>query len=234
MIKIVKRLMLFYFSLFYSLCFAADNSSMTVFWFDEMEEGNQPVQVRYLVTPGYLRIDNGQAQDDFILFDVTNKTIFSVNHNDKTILLIKNSNWEQPKFDFTPELSRVTLKDAPSVSGKQVQSYQVKVKDEVCINVQYVADIYPNEMKLFRQYQETLSSQQIRSLSSTPEEMKTPCFMLDVIYNDGGYYDLGMPIMEWHNRGYVRLLKEHKVEALQKDLFNLPDTYQQYSVGRSQ
>lgn len=210
------------------------NSKATVFWFDELEAGVDPVQVRYLVTSDFLRIDNGNMQDDFILFDAMKKTIFSVSHEDKTILVIENSNWVKPVHKFKTDIVQAPLEGAPVISGKKVQGYKVMVDGEVCTNIQFIPGLYKSEMQVLKQYQKTLSSQQIRNLVNTPEHMKTPCFMLDVAYNDGGYYDLGMPVQEWHNRGYAKYLKEYKTGNIPESYFKLPVDYKKYSVGGSQ
>ena len=232
--KCFKLILLFSLSLFYSLSLASEDILVTVLWFDELEASRAQIQTRYLITPQYLRIDNGDLHDDFILFDVTKKIIFSVNHEDKTILLIKSDNWKKPDYEFVADISHETLEGAPAILGKQVKGYKVKVNGEVCTNIQYIPDIYKKEMDVLKHYQQTLSSQQIRSLSHTPEHMKTPCFMLDVAYNDGGYYDLGLPIQEWHNRGYARYLKDYKQEKIAASIFKLPKAYKQYSIGISQ
>ena len=41
-----------------------------------------------------MRIDNGQADDDFILFDAIKQVIYSINHDDQTILTIKSNTLE--------------------------------------------------------------------------------------------------------------------------------------------
>ncbi|MCW8853959.1 MAG: hypothetical protein OQK76_10655 [Gammaproteobacteria bacterium] len=232
MIKASQFILMFWLCLFTQLTMA--NTKATVFWFDELDAGVDPVQVRYLVTTKYLRIDNGGLQDDFILFDAEMKIIYSVNHADKTILVIKNNNWLKPKYDFSIDVKQAPLEGAPIISGKQVQGYKVIVDGEVCTNIQFIPGMYKNEMNILKKYQMTLSSQQIRNLGNTPEHMKTPCFMLDVAYNEGGYYDLGMPVHEWHNRGYARYLKEYKSQNIPESFFQLPKDYKKYSVGVSQ
>lgn len=210
------------------------NTKATVFWFDELEAGVEPVQVRYLVTPYYLRIDSGNLQDDYILYDAVKKTIFSINHADKTILVIQSSNWMKPDYGFKTDIVQAPLEGAPVISGKQVQSYKVMVDGEVCTNIQFIPGMYQDEMKILKNYQRTLSSQQIRNLGNTPEHMKTPCFMLDVAYNEGDYYDLGLPVQEWHNRGYAKYLKDYKTQNVPEAFFKLPENYKQYSVGITQ
>ena len=229
MIKACKFILALSLCLVHQLTIA--NTKATVFWFDELDSGVDPVQVRHLVTTKYLRIDNGNLQDDYILFDVLEKVIYSVNHADKTILVIKNNNWMKPKYDFSIDVTQMPLEGAPIISGKQVQGYKVLVDGEVCTNVQFIPGMYKKEMRILKNYQMTLSSQQIKNLANTPEHMKTPCFMLDVVYNEGDYYDLGMPVHEWHNRGYAKFLKEYKSQSIPENYFELPKDYKKYSVG---
>ena len=232
MINIYKIILMLSLFSFHQLAMA--NNKTTVFWFDELEAGIDPVQMRYLVTPSYLRIDNGNTQEDFILFDVEKKTIFSVNHLDRTILVIRDNQWKKPGYDFKTDVVQAPLEGAPVISGKQVQGYKVMVDGEVCTNIQFIPGMYESEREVLKKYQRTLSSQQIRNLANTPEHVKTPCFMLDVAYNEGNYYDLGMPIQEWHNRGYAKFLKEHKIQNVPDSIFILPKDYRQYTVGAGQ
>ena len=84
-------------------------------------------------------------------------------------------------------------------------------------------------MKLFRDYQTSLSGQLVASLHNTPEEYRTPCFLLHQVHNQGDYYSKGMPIQEWHSRGYMKRLKNYSREKVSDELFKLPQGYEEYS-----
>ena len=223
----MRTVLLILFSLFYVVPGMA-NVEATVFWYQEKEQNMSVTKIRYLVTDQFIRIDEGQADDDFILFDVTKKTIYSVNHDDHTILEIKNQDWTMPEFDFKREVVLGELKDAPSVAGKTVKRYLLTANDEVCMDIQYLPGTYPDEMRIFHQYQLVLSGQQVVMINNTPQEMQSPCFLLDQVYDDGDYYNKGLPIQLWHSRGYARLLVDFKKEHVPAELFFLPSGYSMY------
>ena len=131
-----------------------------VFWYQEKEAIAQPVMMRYVVTDDFMRIDEGNINDDYILFDADKKEIYSINQQDQTILHIKNFKWEKPDFSFDTSVVVHTLDDAPQIAGKQVQHYQLKAVNDVCTSVQFVPGMFKNEMKMFYDYQAVLSGQQ--------------------------------------------------------------------------
>ncbi len=221
--------------LFIVLFFYAANAfsaiQATVFLYEEKEQNTPPVNMRYLLTRKYMRIDNGQQTGDYILFDRKHKKIFSINHDDKTILVINNNHWEKPVFKFQTKILQNKLLQAPEVSGQSMVDYWVKADDKLCSRFQLLPEKFRQEMKVFHEYQKVLSGQQVKSIRHTPVEMQTPCFLVDQVYNDGAYYLEGLPVQEWHSRGYAKFLKDYKQEKVNPELFLLPDGYKEYSVN---
>jgi len=203
----------------------------TVFLYEEKENDFPPANVRYLLTKKFMRIDNGHESDDYILFDREDKKIFSVNNEDQTILVINSKLWEKPDLKFPTKIFRKKLLQAPKISGQSLVDYSVKADNEVCSRYQLLPDMFKEEMNVFHEYQKILSGQQVKSLKLTPNEMKTPCFLVDQIYNDGSYYLEGVPVQEWHNRGYAKILKDFKQEEIKPDLLLLPKEYKKYSIN---
>jgi len=217
------------------LCFNASyifaDVDVASFMYEEKESGTESVNVRYLVSDKFLRIDNGGLQDDFLLFDRKKKIIFSVNQVDKSILVINPYKWTPPEFSFSVKIDKKILDNAPKIAGKKVMDYSAFANDELCHRVQLLPDTYRDEMKAFVEYQNVLSGQQAKIISHTPAEMQTPCFLLDQVYNAGDYYRLGLPVQEWHSRGYVKLLKDYKREKVGDEWFVLPDGFGRYSLS---
>ena len=220
----------FYYLLFglsYSLAASAELDA-TAFWYEEKETGTDVSQVRYLLTDQYIRIDEGRVENDYILYDDRLQQILSVNHADQTILVIENSDWKKPAFSFQQSTRMKVLENAPRVAGKKVNSYQLLADDRVCTDIQYLPGLFTEQMKLFKNYQRILSAQQVRSLNNTPLAMQTPCFLLDQIYNEADYFDLGLPIQMWHARGYAKILKSYNEVKVPAELFSLPQGYTRY------
>ena len=215
-------------SLFVTPTFA-DVKAMA-FYYQEKETGTPVSNMRYLITEDYMRIDEGNESDDFILFDTFENKIYSINHEDQTALEIDYHPWKLPNFGFSRKVVNSKMTEAPKVSGKFIQRYQVFGNEKLCTDVQYIPDVYPEQMKVFAKYQRVLSGQQVVVLDATPSDMQTACFLVDQVYNDGGFYKKGLPVQIWHSRGYARMLIDFKEETVKENLFELPGEYRTYKA----
>jgi len=206
----------------------AENVKSLVLFYDEVEEGVGVQPVRYLINNDFLRIDNGNENADFILFDVNKKSIFSINHEDQTVLKIEQRKWTKPVFDFKTSIKEELMPNAPEIFNKPVYNYQVKASEKVCTQVFLIKDTYPEAMQVMYAYQQILSGQQVATLQNTPQEMHTPCFLLDQVYHEGGYYQSGLPVQISYSRGYAKLLKDFKEQGVDTQLFQVPASYEEY------
>lgn len=210
---------------------AAQNIKSLVLHYDEIEQGVGSQSTRYIVNKDFLRIDDGNNQSDYILFDVKQKTIYSINHEDQTILKIENNLWHSPKFDFRFETQQILMQDSPKILNKAVYSYLVKADDIVCTQVSLVKGMYPAGMQVLYQYQQVLSGQQVATLKNTPKEMHTPCFLVDQIYHTGDYYKVGLPVHISYSRGYEKFLKSFEESQFDFNLFKKPEGYSEYKAA---
>lgn len=202
-----------------------------VFYYDETEQGVGTQSMRYIVNNNYLRIDNGDDNADFILFDTKQKIIHSINHEDRTILKIENKQWQIPEFDFKVNIQQEIMHAAPKISNKQVFSYIVKADDVACTQVSIIKGMYAEDMQVFYQYQQVLSGQQVATLKNTPKELHTPCFLIDQVYHSGKYYLQGLPVHISYSRGYEKFLKDYKEGEFDAQLFIKPDAYSEYTAA---
>ena len=197
-------------------------------FYDEVEEDAGIQQMRYLINSQYVRIDNGTEKSDFILFNVKTKTVYSVNHQDQTILKIKNNQWQLPEFAFTVTREEQLVKDAPEIFNKPVYRYQVKAGEQLCTQVFLIKDVFSENMKILHQYQQVISGQQVAMLNNTPVDMQTPCFLVDQVYHKGEYYKSGLPVQITYDRGYAKLLNDFSEAEFAQALFVLPVGYTEY------
>ncbi len=226
----IKQIFIACLLLLYSFSTTAENIKSLVLFYDEVEEGVGAQKARYIINDQYMRIDDGDNEADYILFDVNKKFIYSINHEDKTILNIKNRQWSLPEFDFNVSIQQSIVKDAPRVFDKPVHVYSVKVGQKTCTKVFLIKDAYPEEMKVLHKYQLVLSGQQISTLANTPQELHNPCFLVDQVYHTGDYYKSGLPIQISYSRNYAKFLKDFKKMEIDKKLFMLPQGYQEYGA----
>jgi len=198
--------------------------------YDELEKSAGVQNMRYLINQQFMRIDNGDDNADYILFDVNKKIIYSVNHNDQTVLKIEYKAWVQPEFDFKVNINQAVLKDAPKIQNKTVYIYNVNAAEQTCTSVYLIKNIYTAEMEIMYLYQKVLSGQQVATLNNTPKEMHTPCFLVDQVYHSGDYFQLGLPVKINYSRDYAKFLKDFKYIEVNEKLFSLPEKYQEYKA----
>jgi len=206
----------------------ADKVKVTRLWYLEKETGTDPIKMRYLISDRYMRIDEGYPKDDYVLYDNASHTIYNINHEDRTMMVIHQRDWQSPAFAFKHAQSHKMLIGSPRIADKTVVSFQSTAGGKVCADIQLLPDVFSREQQLFQAYQTVLSGQSIASLKNTPKEYQTPCFLVDDIYNSGDYYQLGLPVNEWHARGYSRLLQDFGSAEVSPELFQLPKGYSEY------
>ncbi|VAW58703.1 hypothetical protein MNBD_GAMMA08-751 [hydrothermal vent metagenome] len=228
MIKIIYLLLM---AFLINVSASAKGIKSLVLFYDEIEQGVGVQNMRYIINENYLRIDDGKDNADFILFDVKQKIIFSINHEDQTILKIENNSWQRPQLSFEVDIKQQLMPGAPKVFNQAVYSYVVNANDMACTQVSFVKDKYLKDMQVLYLYQQVLSGQQVATLKNTPKDMHTPCFLIDQVYHAGEYYKLGLPIHISYSRGYEKFLKSFKEMELDKSLFIKPEKYEEYKAA---
>lgn len=201
--------------------------------YSEIEQGASPSDVRYLITDDFLRIDDLDDPDGYILFDVRQDRIYSISHLDESVLVIDKHEFPVWRSDDVVTVDKA-LTDAPKVAGKIVRDYRVELTGaaakQLCTQIQYVPDLLKTVTSILQRYQLVVSGNQAKIIDRTPVEYQTPCMLADQVYNRGDYYSKGLPIQEWHSNGKQKLLKNYAREQIDDNLFLLPETYRQFST----
>ena len=200
----------------------------------EQEEGVDPYVVTFTVSSDYLRIDDDSDNSGYVLFDISNNRIYSVSHFDKSILVIAQYPEAKHNPDFDIDIEYQALENAPTIAGKQVYNYRVKAiageASDTCMDIQLVPGLLPEVSRSLQSFQRIISGKNIASLENTPEEYKTPCYLVDQVYNNGDYYSKGFPIQEWHSNEKRRQLMNYEDEEVDAAIFKIPEEYRQYSL----
>ncbi len=217
------------FSILPLLAACAPAPSSVALFFSEQERGGAPFQTRMLVTPHYLRIDEGADDGDYILFDRGQSTIYSVNRADKTILVITPL-----KIDLKPPkvFKHETHRDAaayPDIGGKKVIHYRLSTNNTRCYDVFAAAGLLPEALPALREYQETLAGEQAAAMRRTPKEMQSACDLADHIFLPLRHLEYGFPVRQEDTQGNLRQLIDYD-EHYRGDrrLFQLPENFIRY------
>jgi hypothetical protein len=204
--------------------------------YEEQEAGVEAYPVRILVVPGYLRIDDGHDHDDFILFDRTSRTIFSINHEDREILVIEHSSPGDglaPLPDLHLGIEKTAAENVPLVAGKTPEIYRFTAAGEICLEAVVVPGLLPPAVQALGEYGRLLAGRQRSTLDNTPEEFRTPCYLSRYVFAPDRQLEKGLPIQEWDNSGYRRTLTDFRDNVpVDPELFKLPAGYTRHTPGR--
>ena len=211
-----------------TLAACTDKPSTTIFlsFTESSPDGEYPV--RMLVSEKFLRIEDGDTHDGFIVFDRAARTIYSVSHAGKSTLVLhaRPVTLSAPKqFEHKVERENETL---PPVDGKTVTHYRLLTNRERCFDV-YAADgLLPEAVAALREYHETLAGEQSAMQTNMPIGMQSACDLADQVFLPARYLAHGFPVRQVNRVGVTRQLVSYKRDVpVEKGIFDLPKDYKQ-------
>ena len=214
--------------------------SATKLSYIEREPGVDDYRVTMLVSDRYIRIDEVEEESGYIIYDDKDKIIYSVSHGDRSILVIKSNNFSNKKIPTKSFVEYLPLVEAPKVAEKRIFNYRVFVKqDEIsstkekevnCMEIQLAEGLFPKIRVLLQNYQRIISGQQVKMVDNIVNDIQTPCYYVDQVYNEGHYYKKGLPIQEWHSNDKLKALTSYKKIEVETRIFTIPKDYRQFSM----
>lgn len=203
----------------------------TVVYFEEAEPGIEPYPVRMIVTAKWMRIDNGNDDDDFLVFDRSAGRISSINREDKNVFLIAPENAEIPEADRPRiEEKQYDVSDMPSMNGVKPTHKSISVNGQLCRDTVAVKGLLTDVLLASKEYLTVLALQQYHLLDKTPEDLRDPCMLANLIYWPVEHLAHGFPIRESDYRGFVRELSDFESTQVPPRLFDIPDGLQEVSI----
>ena len=202
----------------------------TVLWYLEQEAGNDPWEVRYIITGDYLRSDQGDDSVDFVLLDRHAKRIYNVVEDSRTILDIdgKGEVGKRPEGLGIEVLRRHDSK-APTLEGRESVTLELRAGGKTCHSSVVVSGLMEDARAAFEAFSDVLAVQQQRSKGNTPAEYITPCFLANYLYAADFDVAVGLPVVTWTPDGARRqLLRYERNVPVDEALFVLPDDYEHY------
>ena len=208
-------------------------TSVSVLSYDEREAGTDIYPVRVLVSKAFVRLDDGYAGSDYVLLDRQTKTVFSVSHEERSILVIENRKNNTPlPADLVLTETRAADAGAPVIAGQQPVQVSYLANGELCYQAVMVSAVMAAAVAGMAEYAVVLGERQLNHMDSVPESMRTPCFMSRYVYAPARQYRDGLPVQEWDSSGYFRTLTDFNEDAaVPAVLFELPAEYERFSPG---
>jgi hypothetical protein len=193
-------------------------------------DGDSPV--RMLITDRYLRIEDSDAQDGFILFDRRQRTIYSVSHDARQTLVIES---QSVKVAGPQSLNhrRDKGKDTPpAVGGKPVTHYRYFTNNEMCFEVYAAEGLLPEAVRALREYHEVLAGEQAAVQARMPVALQQACDLADHVYLPTRYLESGFPVRWVRANGVTRQLTGYKTGVpIESKLFEVPKDYKQFTTA---
>jgi hypothetical protein len=199
------------------------------------EPGGQSYVSRILVTPTHLRLDQGEDDAGFILFDRVGRIVYSINPDDRTILRIKPEERERGlPAALQLQIELVEEQGMPAVSGNKPEYWRLLVNGKSCRSAVVAPGLMPKATRAYSEYLDLLAYQHLDSLAGIPEEMRDPCDLAVNIYAPLAIWRKGLPLREWSEQDWGQELIDYR-EAFPVDEtgFRLPEDYRTISLGGS-
>lgn len=201
--------------------------------FGDQEEGVDPYQTRIIITQDYMRFDDGEGATDYLLFDRTKKTIYSVTQETKSITVIsaEQTNVKQP-FDLKLTQKKIDdMQDAPSMEGVKPEHHVYMSGEQVCFEVLSVPGFLPAYVEAMQEFNTILANDSAFTLPNLPADMHNGCSLGKSIFAPNRHLKAGFPIQLWGPDGTQSVLLDFKRDyQADKTLFNIPASYSRLNI----
>jgi len=203
-------------------------TDVSIVLYEEQEAGIEPYPVRILVSPDYVRFDDGYDESDFVLLNRGSRALFSVVHENRSVLIIRNHPFSGSlPPDITLTEDHIEGNDAPTIAGKQPVHIKYLANGTPCYQAISVSGLLEEAVAGLAEYATALGERQLVNMQSMPETMQTPCFLSRFGYAPERHYNHGLPVQVWDESGFYRSLADfHEHETLAAVLFEVPDSYE--------
>lgn len=232
----MKKLALLAISIVLFSC-AKKEQSDTLLLFMEQENGIEPFQTRMIISKNFLRIDDGEGSNSFVLYDNDKKVVYSTMPDEARVMAVhekklkKGEVFESP-FPLVHSVKEMPkMKEAPEINGEVAKHYQLITNDKICYDVVAIKNLMPQVVKRLTEFYNHMATDSIVTFNNMPADLHDACDMTATTFKPARQFAFGFPIQEWGKRDYSRSLIDYD-ENYKADpkLFVLPEGYQHYTV----
>lgn len=196
------------------------------------EPGIDAYVTRFLITPGFLRMDYGEDADDYLLYDRDADIAYNVVHSASNITVIKSKPVTVPAGEPLTLEKREKATDAPDIEGRKVSHWELMVNGSVCTSLLAVDGLAPDAVDAMRGLYLILAAQRADSRSALPADLRNDCDAATYVYAPVRHLDQGLPVGERNFDGRARTLMDIRVlNDVDGALFALPEGYRRFEMG---
>ncbi len=204
---------------------------LTEIIYKETSPGVGSYPYRILVNDEFLRFDGGKDEDGYILFNREFKQVVSVNHDDQSRFYI------QPKSKKPYENSKIKvdvvhtkLKKAPKIQNIEAKMHNIVANENLCRQVLSFEGLLPKVTKAWKEFEEIMQTQNQLTLSRTPQDMQTDCFITNNITHASQFLDFGLPFSIKSKDGTTRILQSYSNIEKLVSIMRVPADYREFGL----
>jgi hypothetical protein len=180
------------------------------------DPGAPPYLTRILVTPDFMRMDDGNDDGDFVLLDRRQRRLTNVTRDNKLAMVFTPGTLPPKPAGWKPRL------DAhPAAPG--TQRFSLVLKDVVCSEGVAARAAAPDAAHAMAELKAVLAAMQYRVWKASPRELQHDCDLANQVWESGATLELGLPLEEREFTGRTRQLESESKQPLQPELFRVPD-----------
>jgi hypothetical protein len=182
----------------------------------DQDPGDPPYLTRILVTPDFLRMDDGQDDGDFFLLDRRQKKVINVMQGNQLAMVFSAGKLPPKPAGWKP---RLDVK--PAASG--TQRFSLTVKGVVCNSGVAAQRAAPDAARAMAELKSVLAAMQYRVWKDSPSELQHDCDLANQVWESGATLELGLPLEEREFTGRTRQFESESKQPLRPELFRVPD-----------
>ncbi len=207
-------------------------SASTLIWFQERESGTDFYLVRMIANKHYLRIDDGEQSTGYVLFNRDQKTIYSVDHDNQSVLVLsgKAIKVDKPKmFELTEE--ELSSEGSPQIGDNRVKIHRLYTNKQLCFEVASAAGLLEDAVDVLREFHRALAAEQAVVMRHMPKDLASDCDLSDMVFAPDRHLRFGFPVRQQDYNGKLRELRDFD-SNYQADprLFELPMEYRRITT----
>lgn len=206
----------------------------TLLIYSEREAGSESFTTRIFINKKYMHMSDSLSPADFMLFNRSERTIYNVTHDEKSILVIRDRPHNiKPPIEIKYVEESQPSSAIPKIDGRQATHYRFYANGKRCHDsVVLGKDFMPDVLAAMREFKQVLANEHAASVKNTPKDMMDVCDLAVNVFYATKHMDHGIPIREWNTSGYQRFLKDYRGNISASDSeFILPKDYVQYSMS---
>ncbi|MDP1644876.1 MAG: hypothetical protein Q8L71_05160 [Thiobacillus sp.] len=195
---------------------AAHGADMTALRYMDADPGDLPYLTRILLTPDFMRLDDGNDDGDFVLLDRRQQKVINVMRGNQMAMVFSAGTLPPRPVGWKPVLD--VQAGAPGT-----QRFSLTVKGVVCSEGVAAARAAPDAARAMAELKSILAPMQYRVWQDSPAEIQHDCDLANQVWESGATLKLGLPLEERELTGRTRQFESESTQPLRPELFRVPD-----------